>query len=1007
MRWLVAIAGALFGSCGVSSPAMALEPGCTAAAVRDGKVIESEAHGVADVNGTAPLGPDTVFNIASVSKQFTAFAILLLEQQGRISLDDSVSRYVPELAHYAAPVKIRHLLWHTGGVREFYTVLTLSGRSLKDTVTQRDMLEALARQRASSNPPGTHYFYSNSGYFLLATLVERVSRQTLQAFLQENAFAPLGMTRTSVGRPSSAGVATAYHVEGGTFTAMDVPWEQIGESGVHTTLGDLLRWDENFYTARVGGPAVIAAMTRAGSLDDGTPLHYASGLLLGSVRGLPVVEHSGFSEGFRAELLRFPRQHFSAIVLCNRDDAEPELQARSIAEKHLAALMAPALPASLPGEMEVPGVVDVSQIPAGLYRNAASSAYLRLLRRQDGELIEMSGGTARLDPVSATVRSANLEGNSRYFTAFVATHGRPARLLARIYSAPEEYEWVAAWAPSSLARHAGAYRSEELGVTYDLVLKDGRLQLRAGRERVSLRPGARNELEGTGSRTVRLPETGANRFWLSVPGASGLLFERVSDSVRFEPVRRQIADLLATTGTPSVAVGVARDGQVLWEEAFGWADRERRIRATPRTSYLLASTSKPITATGLMTLVEAGRVELDRPANDYLGDAKLTAKVGAAADATLRRLANHSAGLPKHFQYFFCDEPPRRPAMDVTIGRYGNLVTAPGEGYIYSNLGTGLLGEVASRVSHKSFPEYMRDAVFGPLGMSDTYVYECGSRHADEAVRYDQVNRPLPPFVSDTPGAADIFSSARDLVRFGMFHLDGVVAGGKPILSRAALEGMHVPQTVVNLDRSYATGWHVQDRSDGYRVVYHGGGLAGASAVLMLIPEQRIVLVVLINRFSRIDSRDLGREVSNGLAKTLLPDWYLKEPEGGREDRRTASVDTLRGVWEGSLLADSREIPLRLEFPGSDAARVDFDGSGWQPLEDAHLGDDWLSGMFAGDVGTADANRYRPNSIELALKRRGDALEGGATVSSPAQRPYIAGMTMTLTHWVRLKRRTE
>lgn len=478
-----------------------------------------------------------------------------------------------------------------------------------------------------------------------------------------------------------------------------------------------------------------------------------------------------------------------------------------------------------------------------------------------------------------------------------------------------------------------------------------------------------------------------------------------SESARFEPVKKQIENLLETTGTPSIAVAVARDGQVLWEEAFGWADRERRIRANARTSYLLASTSKPITATGLMALVESKRVDLDRPANEYLGNAKLIARVGAAADATVRRLANHSAGLPSHFQYFFCDEQPRRPPMDATIGRYGNLVAAPGEGYIYSNLGTALLGDIAARVTHKSFPEYMREAVFEPLGMSDSYVYECGSRHGNEAVRYDAVNRPLPPFVSDTPGAGDIFSSVHDLVRFGMFHLDGAVAGAKPILSRASLESMHVPQTVVNLDRSYATGWHVWNRTDGHQAVYHGGGLAGASALLMLIPEQRIVLVVLINRFSRIDSRDLGNEVANGLAKALLPDWNLKEPEGGRQSRREASIDTLSGVWEGSLLADSREIPLKLEFTGSGGARVDFNGSGWQPLEEAGLADDWLTGTYRGDVGTADANRYRPNSIELELRRRGDVLEGGGTVSSPAQRPHIGGMTMTLTHWVKLKRR--
>jgi CubicO group peptidase (beta-lactamase class C family) len=165
---------------------------------------------------------------------------------------------------------------------------------------------------------------------------------------------------------------------------------------------------------------------------------------------------------------------------------------------------------------------------------------------------------------------------------------------------------------------------------------------------------------------------------------------------------------MVQTSAPSLAVAVARDGRILWEGGFGWADRERRIGATEHTPYSLASISKPITATGLMILVEARKVDLDRPVNDYLGSARLRARVGDAAQATIRRVANHTSGLPLHYQFFYADEPYRPPSMDETILRYGNLVTMPGERYEYSNLGFGILDYVIARTAGRPYDDFMR-----------------------------------------------------------------------------------------------------------------------------------------------------------------------------------------------------------------------------------------------------------------------------------------------------------
>ena len=185
-------------------------------------------------------------------------------------------------------------------------------------------------------------------------------------------------------------------------------------------------------------------------------------------------------------------------------------------------------------------------------------------------------------------------------------------------------------------------------------------------------------------------------------------------AARLDSVRAFIRQMMEEHAVPSIAVAVAKGGEIIWEEGFGWADRERMIEATPHTMYSLASISKPITATGLMKLVERGVVQLDRPIDDYLGAGKLTGLAGQARDATVRRVLSHTAGLPLHYQFFYENASYGRPPMDQTIGRYGILAIPPGEAFQYSNLGYGIIDHVIARASRKSYPEYMRAEVFLP-----------------------------------------------------------------------------------------------------------------------------------------------------------------------------------------------------------------------------------------------------------------------------------------------------
>jgi CubicO group peptidase (beta-lactamase class C family) len=213
---------------------------------------------------------------------------------------------------------------------------------------------------------------------------------------------------------------------------------------------------------------------------------------------------------------------------------------------------------------------------------------------------------------------------------------------------------------------------------------------------------------------------------------------------KFEPARNLIRQQLVQNHVPSIAVAVAQHGHIVWEQGFGWANREERILADEHTMYSLASISKPFTATGLMTLVEAGKIDLDRPINDYLGDAKLNSRVGDAKDATVRRVANHTSGLPLHYHFFYPNEPWKKPSMDETILRYGNLIVAPGEKYEYSNLGFGVIDYVIERTSGIPFADYMRQAVFEPLGLTHTSVNVGPGLEKFQAQRYTEDGSPIP-----------------------------------------------------------------------------------------------------------------------------------------------------------------------------------------------------------------------------------------------------------------------
>ena len=443
------------------------------------------------------------------------------------------------------------------------------------------------------------------------------------------------------------------------------------------------------------------------------------------------------------------------------------------------------------------------------------------------------------------------------------------------------------------------------------------------------------------------------------------------------PVKAKVLEVLKETGVASISVAVARDGKIVWEEAFGWADRERMIRATPDTMYSLASISKPVTATGLMVLADRGLVDLDKSVEEALGGVKLTAFEKGPRPATLRNVLNHSAGLPLHYQFFYENEPDRRPPMEETLRRYGILVWPPGEVYMYSNLGYGIVDHVISRASGRSYADFMRTEVFLPLDMTHSSVDVGPGLSAFAAQRYDADQKPIPFYDFDHPGASAVWASAHDLVRFGMFHLKNRLPEQRAILGDAVLDAMRDETASTAPDRNYALGWGVDKDDNGYRTVSHTGGMPGVSTELKLVPSENIVVCVLANGQS---GRIYG--LDDDILAALLPKYgeALKARKKDEEKNPSGFVPPawLLGTWTGRLKTYEGEAPVTLTVQPDGHIRVAPKDGFETLLNRVTLDKDLLTGFALGEIPTADARKH-PHTIGVMLKLKGDRLVGFAS----------------------------
>ncbi|HUX08624.1 MAG TPA: serine hydrolase domain-containing protein [Acidobacteriota bacterium] len=315
-------------------------PGAAVGVLKDGEVVFIKGYGCANLEYGVPISPATVFDLASVSKQFCALAIMMLADENKLSLDDDIHKYIPEVPDFGRTITIRHLLHHTSGLRDWPATLGIGGWRMDDVIAFEQILKMVRHQQSLNFDPGDEYTYSNTGYNLLAETVARVSGKSFRAYCDEKIFKPLGMDRTHFHDNHAEVVhnrAYSYHNDpnDGYFKAVE-NLTALGSSSLYSTVEDLMKWLANYEKGTAGGPGVLERMSEQGVLNNGERISYARGLVVEDYRGMKSISHGGSWGGFRTDLVMFPEQRLGVVVLCNLSNMRAGLLSRKVAEIFLA-----------------------------------------------------------------------------------------------------------------------------------------------------------------------------------------------------------------------------------------------------------------------------------------------------------------------------------------------------------------------------------------------------------------------------------------------------------------------------------------------------------------------------------------------------------------------------------------------------------------------------------------------------------------------------------------------
>ena len=465
--------------------------------------------------------------------------------------------------------------------------------------------------------------------------------------------------------------------------------------------------------------------------------------------------------------------------------------------------------------------------------------------------------------------------------------------------------------------------------------------------------------------------------------SAGALVRATPESVQrdhdFEPVRQHIVQAIAKGDATGVAVAVARGGSIIWEEGFGWANRESGLKAAANTPFSLASITKPFTTTTLMTLVAEGKLDLDDPVNKYLRQSDVRGPNGNPNEATLRRLGAHVGGLPSMFEWCFPNKGQYSPSAAILLRDYGRLAYPPGSCYEYGNIGYAALGAVAANVAGMDFGSLMTRRVLGPLGLRDSFFGTHAERLKISAARYDDSGNAIPYYTTSTPPSGELYASAHDLALFAMFNLKNHRRLRSPLLDSRWINELHKPVFVGPSGTATTFGWFLGQTKTGTQVVFKSGGQPGVATMLYMVPAENLACLALTNRSN---GGELASGVYDQIMGAMLPQWSQPNEKVGPPPSPLSADSPFFGEWEGVLSNEGANMRVRVSVKSGDSATLALGHKPAEKLNAIRAEGAAFTGKAVAVIESPDAIRSKATNLSLKLIPQNGKLVGRILATS-------------------------
>jgi CubicO group peptidase (beta-lactamase class C family) len=454
---------------------------------------------------------------------------------------------------------------------------------------------------------------------------------------------------------------------------------------------------------------------------------------------------------------------------------------------------------------------------------------------------------------------------------------------------------------------------------------------------------------------------------------ASMVFHDETTTVGFDAIRGRIQQAVAKGDATGVAVAVVHGGRIVWEEGFGWANQEARLKATPHTSFSMASVTKPFTATTIMTLVAEGKLSLDEPANRLLTGCKLTGTAGDPEAVSVRLLGAHASGLPGIYQSYEAYESRLVPSPNSLLQAYGRLAYPPAICYEYSNIGFAALNAIASTATQTEFGVLMHRRVLAPLGLNDSFFGNDTARVKSGALRYDAHGLVIPHYNTSTPASGELYASAHDLALFALFNMRQRAKGQETILSEHNMDKLHQPVFTGPSGVATTFGWFKGDTASGVPYFFKSGGDPGVANRMCFIPSKNLACAVITNRSN---GWELASSVCDEVLVNYLPDWHRPQEDCGSPTSPFVATSVWRGRWQGLLENDGTKIPIRIDIESSEAANLAIGINRAEEITEMRSEGEALTGHCTGKIDAPNVDRTGAKTLQIKLLPNNDRLVG-------------------------------